>query len=181
MVHSAAAPYTIICETVPGAKEKAIELLLVAKDKVPTPPDLGPEGDSAEEEDGEYEDEDEDEGEDEHTDGRENAPAQQPSGKRPRYSQCERCGMEFDIGKNSRTSCVYHPEKAQAEDRLFEDNDFFGPDEAEYDPHIREEYPDCFTFECCGDTLEDNPDGCKTGWHREAAPGMQPAKRNRAF
>jgi len=91
------------CESLPGAKEKAIEHLLVAKDKVPIVPDP----DSEEESDGEFE-EDKDEDEDEGTDKRITAPAKQPSGKRPRYAQCRRCKEEFDTSKNSRTSCVYH-------------------------------------------------------------------------
>lgn len=84
-----------LCETVPEVKAKAIETLLVAKNKIPALPDLDSEGESEGDED-------------EDTDTRATAPAPQPSGKRPRYSQCKRCEKEFDLSKNSPTSCVYH-------------------------------------------------------------------------
>ncbi|KAJ5937937.1 hypothetical protein N7454_004279 [Penicillium verhagenii] len=100
-------------------------------------------------------------------------PAQKPtsSAKRPRYAECEVCDKQFDVLLNSETACRYHEEEACVEDDspLFWDNDFFGPEEAETDPHIREEYPQYFKFECCGGNLEDNPDGCKIGWHKEAS------------
>lgn len=85
------------CETIPGVKEKTIEHLLVAKTEVPPLPDLDSKGESDEESD-----------EDEDTDKPTPALAQQPSGKRPRYSQCQRCNKEFDHSKNTRTSCIYH-------------------------------------------------------------------------
>ena len=73
-------------------------------------------------------------------------------------------------------------EEALADDEsdLFVDNDFFGPDEANSDPDIKKDYPEYFIFECCGGNLQDNPDGCKTGWHREMAPTHSP-KRKRVF
>lgn len=72
-----------------------------------------------------------------------------------------------------------HLEEAYADhdSELYEDNDFFGPEEANSDPSYKKEYPEYFIFGCCGDNLEENPDGCKTGWHRDAAP----AKKNRYF
>ncbi|KAJ5806579.1 uncharacterized protein N7503_004181 [Penicillium pulvis] len=156
------------CETIPGVKEKTIEHLLVAKNEVPPLPDLDSKGESDEESD-----------EDEDTDKPTTALAQQPSGKRPRYSQCQRCNKEFDHSQNTRTSCIYHSEEAYADhdSELYEDNDFFGPEEANSDPGYKEEYPEYFIFGCCGDNYRENPDGCKTGWHREAAP----AKKNRYF
>ncbi|KAJ5917667.1 hypothetical protein N7466_011221 [Penicillium verhagenii] len=159
-----------ICETIPAAKEKVVENLLVEKNKVPIPPSSDSDSDQESNDEGS----DEEKGsEDDETASAEKRPAQETtsSAKRPRYAECEVCNKQFDVLLNSETACRYHEKEACVEDDspLFWDNDFFGPMEAETDPHIREEYPEYFKFECCGGNLMDNPDGCKTGWHKEAS------------
>ncbi|KAJ5553362.1 hypothetical protein N7494_002740 [Penicillium frequentans] len=138
-----------ICETIPEAKNMAIQHLLVTKAKVPISPDSKW---------------------DQNANKDINASDQELGRRRPRYSQCENCKKEFDTLENTPTACRYHTEEACADEdsHLFVDNDFFGPDEADCDDELRKEYPECFVFECCDGNLRDNPDGCETDWHKEA-------------
>jgi hypothetical protein len=46
---------------------------------------------------------------------------------------------------------------------------------------MREDFPECFMFECCGGNLRDNPDGCVSDFHQEEYPDAKPSKRSRAF
>ncbi|KAL2867409.1 uncharacterized protein BJX67DRAFT_353043 [Aspergillus lucknowensis] len=82
----------------------------------------------------------------------------------PRYSFCSNCEQEFDVTENSSKACTYHPLDCEPTgDDLWVDNDFGIEDT----PELRKQYPHCYEFECCGDTLEENPKGCETGWHEE--------------
>ncbi|KAL2846145.1 hypothetical protein BJY01DRAFT_213503 [Aspergillus pseudoustus] len=82
----------------------------------------------------------------------------------PRYSFCSNCQQEFDVTENSSKACTYHPLDCEPTgDDLWVDNEFGVEDS----PGLRQQYPECYEFECCGDTLEDNPEGCETGWHEE--------------
>ncbi|KAJ5752918.1 hypothetical protein N7520_009835 [Penicillium odoratum] len=158
-----------ICETIPEAKTKVVQHLLVAKNLVPVVPTKDPLSYHSDlDEDSESDTESNSESDTESKpDTR--APAQL-LGKRPRYSKCKNCEKEFDVLENSKKACRYHPACALADEdsRLFVDNDMFGPNEADLDPDMKKKYPDCFVYECCDATMEENPDGCETAWHREA-------------
>ncbi|KAL3456719.1 hypothetical protein BJX64DRAFT_36885 [Aspergillus heterothallicus] len=95
----------------------------------------------------------------------------------PRYSFCPNCKQEFDVTENTSTACTFHPLDCEPTgDDLWVDNDFGIEDT----PSLRERYPDCYEFECCGETLADNPRGCETGWHKEGAY-ERPQKVYRTF
>ncbi|KAJ5664172.1 hypothetical protein N7507_004903 [Penicillium longicatenatum] len=140
-----------ICETIPEAKKKAIEHLLIEKSQIPTPPGSKRDHDAYK--------------------GTTDASGQKLGCRRPKYSQCETCKKEFNTLTNNSSACRYHTEDAYADEdsHLFVDNDFFGPEEADSNDNLKKDHPDCFIFECCGDSLKDNPHGCETDWHKEAA------------
>lgn len=79
-----------ICETIPEAKNMAIQHLLVTKTKIPTSPDSNCDQDATKGID---------------------ISDQQLGRRRPRYSQCENCKKEFDTLENSPTACRYHTGK----------------------------------------------------------------------
>ena len=79
-----------ICDTVPEAKDKAIEHLLVAKNKIPILPGSKCNQDACKGTD---------------------LSDQQSRRRRPRYSQCENCKQEFDTLSNASTACRYHTGK----------------------------------------------------------------------
>ncbi|CAI7668054.1 unnamed protein product [Penicillium discolor] len=86
--------------------------------------------------------------------------------------------LQNDVTTNTETRCRYNPEgnEPTGED-LFVDN----WDEFEVDTdEMREDFPHCFTFMCCNETLEENPHGCVTDFHREQHPEEKPLKRPRA-
>ncbi|KAF4770075.1 hypothetical protein HAV15_011482 [Penicillium sp. str.  len=96
----------------------------------------------------------------------------------PRYAFCMNCEKEFNVTINTEKKCRYHPEENEptGED-LFVDN----WDEFEVDTdEMREDFPHCITFKCCNKTLEENPHGCVTDFHREQHPEENPSKRSRA-
>ncbi|KAL4948493.1 hypothetical protein BDW69DRAFT_176363 [Aspergillus filifer] len=93
-----------------------------------------------------------------------------------RYAFCENCKKEYDVTMNSATSCVYHPERREPSDKLWVDNDFNGPEDSMSE--WEEDFPHCFEFPCCGETLKSNPTGCETGWHVER-PAVSSNKRVR--
>ncbi|KAJ5950843.1 uncharacterized protein N7479_009256 [Penicillium vulpinum] len=97
----------------------------------------------------------------------------------PRYAFCVNCEKEFDVTTKTEKNCRYHPEQSEPTgEALFVDN----WDECDVDTdEMRENFPECFTFECCEGNLRDNPDGCVTDFHQEQYPGGRPAKRSKAF
>ncbi|CAI7635750.1 unnamed protein product [Penicillium glandicola] len=106
----------------------------------------------------------------------------------PRYAFCTNCEKDFDVTTNGEESCRYHPgattqkwtsrfRQSEPSEDLYVDNDW--PESVDTD-EMRERYPECFIFECCEGNLEDNPDGCEFGFHREQYPDGKPSKRLRA-
>ncbi|KAJ6013541.1 hypothetical protein N7540_008132 [Penicillium herquei] len=90
----------------------------------------------------------------------------------PRYAFCQNCEKDFETDKNSSTACRYHPEEMYVD--VYEED--FEIDSEE----MREDHPEHFEFLCCGDTLKDNPHGCKVGSHVDAsAQNNKTAKRAR--
>ncbi|KAL3442969.1 hypothetical protein BJX65DRAFT_312271 [Aspergillus insuetus] len=84
----------------------------------------------------------------------------------PRYAFCENCKEEFDVTENRSNACTYHRLDCEPTGNdLWVDNEFGVEDT----PELRRRYPHCYEFECCGETLEDNPEGCETGWHEEGS------------
>ncbi|KAL2809133.1 hypothetical protein BJX63DRAFT_371494 [Aspergillus granulosus] len=86
--------------------------------------------------------------------------------KRPisRYATCQNCEKEFDVTTNTSKSCTYHPEDSEPTEEMYVDvyDDEFDVDT----PEMRKDFPDRFEYQCCGSTIEKNPDGCETDWHR---------------
>ncbi|KAL4936588.1 hypothetical protein BDV06DRAFT_227766 [Aspergillus oleicola] len=96
-----------------------------------------------------------------------------------RYAFCSNCEKEYDVTTNSSTSCVYHPEKHEpVGEELWVDNDFNSPDDSMSE--FEDDFPHCFEFPCCRETLKSNPTGCETDWHMER-PAAPPTKRFRAW
>ncbi|KAF3398240.1 hypothetical protein F1880_005989 [Penicillium rolfsii] len=95
----------------------------------------------------------------------------------PRFAFCENCEQEFDVTTNSSTSCRYHTMEDEPDECLYEDNptNIWDPDSEE----AREEFPEFFTFKCCGRTREANQPGCTVDWHKEMMSEDKPAKRIR--
>ncbi|KAJ5852196.1 uncharacterized protein N7529_011581 [Penicillium soppii] len=105
-----------------------------------------------------------------------------PLGKKspvPRYAFCVGCAKEFDVMANTKTSCRYHPERSEptGEDLYIDNYEEFDVDTDD----MREEFPECFTFQYCDGNLEDNPDGCVIDFHKEQYTGTKSSKRARAF
>ncbi|KXG48848.1 uncharacterized protein PGRI_027180 [Penicillium griseofulvum] len=95
-----------------------------------------------------------------------------------RYTFCINCEKEFDVTTNTEKACRYHPkENEPTGEELYVDNWEFEVDNDE----MREDFPHCFTFKCCGETLKDNPHGCETDFHREQYPDGKPSKRSRVL
>jgi hypothetical protein len=80
-----------ICETIPEAKKKAIEHLLVEKSQIPIPPGSKRDHDAYK--------------------GTTDASGQQLGCRRPKYSQCETCKKEFNTLTNNSSACRYHTGK----------------------------------------------------------------------
>lgn len=79
-----------MCETIPEAKDMAMQHLLVTKTKIPTSPDSKWDQDTSKDID---------------------VSDQELGRRRPRYSQCENCKNEFDTLENNPTACRYHTGK----------------------------------------------------------------------
>ncbi|KAJ5204510.1 uncharacterized protein N7498_005389 [Penicillium cinerascens] len=92
----------------------------------------------------------------------------------PRFAFCETCKAEFDVTKNTKESCRYHPCSAEPTgEELWEDN------RGEFDVEaFRDELPHCYTFSCCDGNLETNPYGCVLDWHKDVVE-QNPYKRPR--
>ena len=88
-----------ICRTNPSAREFVIDELFVTEDKVPqpgTPCTISTVS----------------EGDDDSDNSGEAVPHLEATGskrQRTRYAVCENCKEEFDVTKNTRRSCSYHP------------------------------------------------------------------------
>ncbi|KAL4785999.1 hypothetical protein BJX76DRAFT_355591 [Aspergillus varians] len=159
-----------ICWAVPEARQLAAEELLVdITEKREVGDSDSEESDSSVSEDEDSESEDltpilNNQPQPQPNPGPINPAASRPKRPVPRYAFCSNCKDEFDVTTNSSKSCAFHPEDAEPTgDDLWVDNEFGVEDT----PRLREERPDCFEFMCCGETLEENPDGCEVGWHVE--------------
>ncbi|GFF74101.1 hypothetical protein IFM53868_01241 [Aspergillus udagawae] len=85
---------------------------------------------------------------------------------RPRYAVCANCGVEYDVTKNSRESCCFHPEEAVADDKYWQNIDLWEDEEIDTE-ESREDHPEGFVYGCCGRHYGEEE--CKVGWHEEEA------------
>ncbi|KAJ5345196.1 hypothetical protein N7452_003200 [Penicillium brevicompactum] len=94
----------------------------------------------------------------------------------PRYAICVSCEKEFDVTLNTEKSCQYHPAEPEGTGSDIEVDNY---GEFELEPEdLQEDFPECFTFECCGGNMRDDPDGCVVDFHREEVSN-KPTKRAR--
>ncbi|KAJ5343010.1 uncharacterized protein N7506_002834 [Penicillium brevicompactum] len=94
----------------------------------------------------------------------------------PRYAICAFCEKEFDVTLNTEKSCQYHPAEPEGTGSDLEVDNY---GEFELEPEdLQEDFPECFTFECCGGNMRDDPDGCVVDFHREEVSN-KPTKRAR--
>ncbi|RAH71709.1 uncharacterized protein BO66DRAFT_400146 [Aspergillus aculeatinus CBS 121060] len=78
-----------------------------------------------------------------------------------RYATCQNCTEDFDVTKNTSTSCHSHPMPYEI------DNDYFQDDwEGFAGEWCKEEWPEAFIHPCCDRDISQEP--CATGYHRKA-------------
>ncbi|KAF7176018.1 hypothetical protein CNMCM7691_001193 [Aspergillus felis] len=92
---------------------------------------------------------------------------------RPRYAVCANCEVEYDVTKNSKESCRFHPEEAVEDEKYWEDIDLWSDDEIDTQEN-REDHPEGFVYGCCGRHYGEKE--CKVGWHEEEAGGRKRRK-----
>ncbi|PKX90711.1 uncharacterized protein P174DRAFT_411702 [Aspergillus novofumigatus IBT 16806] len=83
---------------------------------------------------------------------------------RPRYAACVNCGVEYDVTKNSRGICCFHPEEAVQDEKYWDRIDLWEDEEIDTEEN-REDHPEGFVYGCCGKCYGE--EGCKVGWHEE--------------
>ncbi|GFF32561.1 hypothetical protein IFM58399_03253 [Aspergillus lentulus] len=97
---------------------------------------------------------------------------------RPRYAVCANCEVEYDVTKNSRGSCCFHPEEAVQDEEYWSRIDLWEDEEIDNEEH-REDHPEGFIYRCCGKYY--GKEGCKVGWHEEEARDRKRKKIRSAF
>lgn len=186
-----------VCRLLPAALPIVSDCLLVSEEQVPGPDDSGSESGSG-------------------SDPEVNAnietaqpasaepkpkPATPKSKKRarasvrPRYAVCANCEVEYDVTKNSRCSCCFHPgiyvvfpcglrllmlvaEEAVQDEEYWGRIDLWEDEEIDNEEH-REDHPEGFIYRCCGKYY--GKEGCKVGWHEEEARDRKRKKIRSAF
>ena len=79
----------------------------------------------------------------------------------PRYVSCAQCEEEFDVAKNDREACRWHPGEMEPQEDCGDMNPC-DPDLNE--PGAKEDFAEFFNWTCCG--AQGDEEGCKVSPHR---------------
>ncbi|GIK03983.1 hypothetical protein Aspvir_008058 [Aspergillus viridinutans] len=157
-----------VCRLLPAALPIVSDCLLVSEDQVPAPHD--PDSNSGSDSGASVDTSTPDDGILEVKPKLARLKSKKRARVRARYAVCANCGVEYDVTKNTRESCCFHPEEAVADEEYWERIDLWEDEEIDTE-ESREDHPEGFVYGCCGRHYGEEE--CKVGWHEEESGGRK--------